>query len=81
VRLAALDLREISGVDLEGPGMDPEILGFLCFHLNSRVLTFLLNVIFLCKFHRIRVLGCASRIMPVTIRATIPNYVSMSVTA
>jgi len=31
VRLAALDLREISGVDLEGPELDPGILGFTCF--------------------------------------------------
>jgi len=35
VRLAALDLREISRVDLEGSGLDPGILGFPCFILNS----------------------------------------------
>jgi len=28
VRLAALDLRDISGVDLEGSGLDLGILGF-----------------------------------------------------
>jgi len=37
------------GLDPGGLGLDPGILGFLCFHLNSRVLTFLLNVTFLCK--------------------------------
>jgi len=34
-------------VDLGGSGLDPGILGFLCFfHLNSRVSYFLLNVTF-----------------------------------
>jgi len=33
-------------VDLEGPGLDLGILGFPCFHLNSRVSYFLLNVTF-----------------------------------
>jgi len=33
--------------------------GIPCFRLNSRVLTFLSNVTFLRKFHRIRVLECA----------------------
>jgi len=50
VRLAALNLREISRVDLEGPG----ILGFSWFSLNSRVLTFCLNVSFMCKSRRIQ---------------------------
>jgi len=49
VRLAALDLREDSGVDLKGSGMDPGFLGFRV-HLNSRVSHFLRNVTFLCKF-------------------------------
>jgi len=42
VRLAALDLREISGVDLEVLGLDPGISVISVFHLNSRVLTFCL---------------------------------------
>jgi len=46
-------------VDLEGSGLDPGILGFSCFHLNSRVLTFCLKSPFLCKLRRIRVLRCA----------------------
>jgi len=48
VRLAALDLMEISGVDLEGSGLDPWILGFPRVHLNSRVSHFLSNVTFFC---------------------------------
>jgi len=35
------------------------------FHLNSRVLTFHLNVTFLCKFRRIRDLGCAQEFLNV----------------
>jgi len=54
VRLAALDLREISGVDLNP-----------CFHLNSHVSHFLPNVIFSCKLRRIHVLACASEFMRV----------------
>jgi len=41
VRLAALDLMEISEVDLEGPGLDPGISEIPGFHLNSRVSHFL----------------------------------------
>jgi len=41
VRLAALDLRGISVVDLDGSRLDPGILDFPCFHLNSRVFSFL----------------------------------------
>jgi len=55
VRLAALNLMEISGVDLEGYELDPRISGIPWFHLNSRVLTFLLNVTFSGKLRRIRV--------------------------
>jgi len=40
VRLAALNMREISGGDLKGPGLDPGISGISVFHLNPRVLTF-----------------------------------------
>jgi len=53
VRLAALDLREISGVDLEGPVLNLGIPGitcspkFMCFSLS-------VNVTFLCKFRRIQ---------------------------
>jgi len=57
VRLAALDLREISGVDMEGSGLDPGIPGFRV-HLNSRVLTSP-ECYLLCKSRRIRDLGCA----------------------
>jgi len=46
VRLAALDLREISVDGSGGYRLDPGIPGFRGFHLNSRVLTFLLNVTF-----------------------------------
>jgi len=53
VRLAALDLREISEVDLEGSGVDPGIPGFPCFSPKfTCFLTFLLNVTFLCKLRR-----------------------------
>jgi len=62
VRLAALNLEMISRVDLEGSGQDPGFLGFRV-HLNSRVSHFLLNVTFLCKFRRIRVLGCTSELL------------------
>jgi len=34
VRLAALNLMEISGVDLKGSGLDPGILGFRGFSLE-----------------------------------------------
>jgi len=44
VRLAALDLREISGGGSGCPGLDPGILRFPRFHL------FYLNVTFMCKF-------------------------------
>jgi len=37
VRLTALDLRGISGVDLEVSGLDPWDSWIPCFHLNSRV--------------------------------------------
>jgi len=50
-------------VDLEGPGLDHGILGFSVFHLNLHVSHFLLNVTFLCKFRRIRVLECALEFM------------------
>jgi len=43
VRLAALS-EVISWVDLEGSKLDPGILRFPCFHLNSRVSHFLHNV-------------------------------------
>jgi len=47
VRLAALDLREISRGGSAGSGMDPGISGILVFSpLNSRVLTFCLDVTF-----------------------------------
>jgi len=42
VRLAALNLRRISRVDMEDPGLDPRIPGILCFHLNLRVSHFTL---------------------------------------
>jgi len=54
VSLAALDLRGDLKCGSGGLRLDP---GILCFHLNSRVLTFYLNVTFLCKLRRIRVLG------------------------
>jgi len=41
VRLAALDLKGISGVDLEGSELDPGILRFRVFTLNSWVSHFL----------------------------------------
>jgi len=67
VRLAALDLKEISWVDL-GSGLHPGILGFPCFHLEINVfLTFHLNVTSLCKLRRIRVLGCTVEFMTITI--------------
>jgi len=50
VSLAALNLRVISGVDLEGSELDLGIPEIPCFHLNSRVSHFLHNVTFLCKF-------------------------------
>jgi len=62
VRLAALDLREISGVDLESPWLDPGILGILCFHLNSRGSHFLLNVTFLRKLRRLMSMPCNTSI-------------------
>jgi len=55
VRLAALDLREISGLDLEGSGW---ILGFRDSRVSPKFhvfLTFCLNVTFLCKLRRINV--------------------------
>jgi len=52
VRLAALDLREISGVDLEGPGLDPGISDIPCFTLNSRVSYFMLKCHLPCKLRR-----------------------------
>jgi len=54
-------------VDLEVLGW---ILGFWdsMFHLNSRVSHFLLDVTFLRKLRRIRVLICASEFMSVTSR-------------
>jgi len=41
VRLAALDLREISEMDLDGSGGGSWDSWISVFHLNSRVLTFL----------------------------------------
>jgi len=57
VRLAALDLMVISEGGSGGFWLDPGIPGFPCFHLNSRVLTFLTKFIIPCKLRRIRVLG------------------------
>jgi len=54
VRLAALDLRVISEVDLEVLSWILRFLGPVV-HLNSRVSHFLLNVTFLRKFRRIDV--------------------------
>jgi len=53
VRLAALILREISEVDLKEFWTGSWDSGISVFHLNSRVLTFLLNVTFLCRLRRI----------------------------
>jgi len=53
VRLAALDLREVSWVDLEGSRLDPGILGFRV-RLNLRVLT-LCIMSPSCKLRRINV--------------------------
>jgi len=57
VRLAALDLRDISVVDLFLSVPDPVILGFHVFHLNLRVFSLSANVTLLCKFRLIRVLS------------------------
>jgi len=58
VRLAALDLRGISGMDLEDSGLDPGILGFCvspkltCFSLSAQMPPFCVNsvefVFFVC---------------------------------
>jgi len=54
VSLAALDLREISMVDLGDLGLDLGILGFHVFSPNSWVSHFLSNATFLCKFRLIQ---------------------------
>jgi len=46
VRLAALNLMENLGVDLGGLGTGSVISENLGFHLNSRILTFCLDVTF-----------------------------------
>jgi len=58
VRLAALDLREISGLDLEGSGLYPGILGF---RVSPKFTCsyFLLNVTFQWKLDRLQ---CRSRV-------------------
>jgi len=67
VRLAALDLRRISGLDLEVLVVDLGILRFCVSSKFTCFLTFCINVAFLCKFRRIRVLGCTSEFITVTI--------------
>jgi len=61
VRLAALDLREISGDGSGGPGLVLGILGFYVFSPQFTRSHFLLNVTFLSKLHRIRCRCRASR--------------------
>jgi len=66
VSLAALDLKRFSRGGSGGFWLDPEILGFSVFHLNSRVSHFLLTSPS-CKLCRIHVLVYASEFMAVTI--------------
>jgi len=67
--LVALDLREISEVDLEGSGLD---LGILGFRVSPEFTRFSLSIKrhLSCKLCRIRVLVYASESMSVTIRTS-----------
>jgi len=60
---------EISGVDLEVPGLDHGIPRFRVFSPEFTCSHFLYNVTFLRKFRRTRVLECASEFIAVTIPA------------
>jgi len=53
VRLAALDLRRSQEVDLGGSGLDPRILGFLCFSPKFACFSLSLKCQLLCKLGRI----------------------------